>query len=173
MASLFSREVSLCFLSYILDESVCQLCPAETIKYIPGRYWGQEKSQPSPYMGRSWEIFPLSHWFFFFKEQALCAKEFSPIRRVQEERMDVPDTHLCCLWGLINPAELLCVAWYGDVLRQAASKRARANSESSKAKRLQRVGRAPPCKASWCFNFLEHFTWLKLSAQLALWRSFQ
>lgn len=70
------------------------------------------KKRVSPHhtWGGAEKSFPFPTDFFFFKEQALCAKEFSPIRRVQEERMDVPDTHLCCLRGLINPAELLCVA---------------------------------------------------------------
>lgn len=66
-ASLFSREVSLCFLSYILDESVCQLCPAETIKYVPGRYRGQEKSALTIHGEelRNLSPFPLIFFFFF------------------------------------------------------------------------------------------------------------
>lgn len=147
---MFFRDASLCFLSDIVNESGYQLRPAETVKWsmFQGVIEVRERSSLR-HTGRSWGIAPLSHCFW---EQPLCVKEFSPTRRVQEERMDVLDTHLCWFRGPHQPCwvALCSLIWWCA----QTSKHARANSENSKAERLQRIRREHLGGMLPGFNFL-------------------
>jgi hypothetical protein len=80
-----------------------------------------------------------------------------------KESRDAADVPLRWLLSLVSPAGMLCAAWRGDVPRQDGSKDTRADSENLKARKTSDDLESILVKASWCFNFLLHFTFGGLS----------